>query len=186
MRAVEPSNLRLQRTGGSRCSPRPLSVALNERDFNQPMVPSFALVGEPAARARKVQLQSLPISSPDDFEPAFKEGRGADALVVFDNSFFITHLTRIVTLAASSRLPAIYGFRAQVDVGGLMSYGADLADLYRLAATYVDKILRGVRPADLPVEQPTKFELFINRKTAKALGLTIPRELLLRADKVIE
>ena len=141
---------------------------------------------EAAAREIKVQLQSLPVLSPDDFEPAFKAGRGADALLVMDNSLFLTHRTRLATLAASNRLPAIWGFRSQVEAGGLMSYGADLADLYRRAATYVDKILRGARPADLPVEQPAKFELFLNRKTASALGLTIPAELLLRADEVIE
>ena len=141
---------------------------------------------EAAARELKVQLQSLPVLSPDDFEPAFKAARGADGLLVMDNSFFLTHRTRLVALAAGSRLPAIWGFRSQVEAGGLMSYGADLADLYRRAATYVDKILRGARPADLPVEQPAKFELFINQKTARTLGLAIPAELLLRADEVIE
>ena len=92
----------------------------------------------------------------------------------------------VVDLAAKNRLPAIYAFREAVESGGLMAYGASLADLFRGAATQVDKILKGAKPADLPVEQPTKFELVINLKTAKALGLTIPRSFLLRADQVIE
>src|SRR5262249_22533813 len=96
------------------------------------------------------------------------------------------HRSRIPDLAAKHHLPAIYQWRVFVDAGGLMSYGANLADLWRRAATYIDKILRGAQPADLPVEQPTKFELVINLKTAKALGLTIRQPRLLRADQVLE
>jgi putative ABC transport system substrate-binding protein len=107
-------------------------------------------------------------------------------LVVSDDPLTLTHRTWIVALAAQHRLPAVYGLRGFIDAGGLMAYSASLNDLWRRAATYVDKILKGAKPADLPVEQPTKFELVINLKTAKALGLTIPQSLLSRADEVIE
>jgi putative ABC transport system substrate-binding protein len=108
------------------------------------------------------------------------------ALLVLSDSIFSSHRTRLADLAARSRLPAAYGVRESVEAGGLMSYGASFLDLYRRSATYVDKILRGAKPADLPVEQPTKFELVINLKTAKALGLTIPQSVLGRADHIIE
>ena len=112
---------------------------------------------------------------------------GADALVVFGEPQLITpQRGRIADLAATSRLPAMYDVKLYVEAGGLMSYGASLPDLYRRAAIYVDKILQGAKPADLPVEQPTKFELVINLKTAKALGLAVPPSLLARADEVIE
>jgi putative ABC transport system substrate-binding protein len=110
----------------------------------------------------------------------------AGALLVVADTLFFLHRTRIADLAAKARLPAMYGSREHVEVGGLLAYAADYADLYRRGATYVDKILKGARPAGLPVEQPTKFELVINLKTAKALGLTIPRSVVLRADRVIE
>jgi putative ABC transport system substrate-binding protein len=98
---------------------------------------------------------------------------------------FLLHLTRIIQLAAKTRLPAMYGHRGYVDAGGLASYGPSAPESFRRAAAYVDKILKGAKPADLPVEQPSKFELVINGKTAKALGLTIPQSLLSRADEVI-
>ena len=110
----------------------------------------------------------------------------AGALLVLSDSMFIAQRERIADLATKSRLPAVYGLRPHAEAGGLMAYGANLLDLVRLAATFVDKILKGAKPADLPVEQPTTFELVINLKTAKALGLTIPSSLLLRADQVIE
>jgi putative ABC transport system substrate-binding protein len=106
--------------------------------------------------------------------------------VVLLDAVFLLHRTQVADRAAKSRLPAIYGFRDLVEAGGLLAYGVPLRDNFRRAATYVDKILKGARPADLPVEQPTKFELVINLKTAKALGLTIPPSVLARADEVIE
>jgi putative tryptophan/tyrosine transport system substrate-binding protein len=136
--------------------------------------------------ALDLQLQLVPVWGPDDFEWAFEAARGAGGLLQLDGVLFTTYRTRLVNLAIKSRLPAIYGFKEFPDAGGLMSYGAHLPDLYRRAAAYVDKILKGANPGDLPVEQPTKFELVINLKTAKALGLTIPQPLLLRADEVIE
>ena len=108
------------------------------------------------------------------------------AMLVFDCTSFLPSATRITDLAARNRLVGMYPFSYYCTVGGLMSYGADTADMLRRAATYVDKVLKGVKPADLPVEQPTKFEFVINLKTAKALGLTIPPSLLARADQVIE
>ena len=108
------------------------------------------------------------------------------ALLVVSDAIFNSHRTRLADLAARSHLPAAYGVRESVDAGGLMSYGPSFLDSYRRAATYVDQILKGAKPAELPVEQPTKYELVINMKTAKALGLTFPQSVLLRADHVIE
>ena len=108
------------------------------------------------------------------------------AVVVMADPLVVGEKAHVVKAAAAHRVPAIYGFREFVDAGGLMSYGANLADLWRRAATYVDRILKGAKPADLPVEEPRKFELIINLKTAKALGVTIPPSLLLRADQVID
>ena len=110
----------------------------------------------------------------------------AQALTVLSTPLFDGERGRLVDLAAKNRLPTVYSFRTYVEAGGLMSYGPNIADSFRRAATYVDKILKGAKPGDVPVEQPTKFELVINLKTAKALGLTIPPSLLQRADQVIE
>jgi putative tryptophan/tyrosine transport system substrate-binding protein len=126
------------------------------------------------------------VQEPNDFDSASKAVRGTDGLLLLESPFFTTHRARLAELAAKSRRPAIYGQREYVEVGGLMPYGTHFHDLYRRAALYVDKILKGAKPADLPVEQPTKFELVINLKTAKALGLTIPPSLLGRADEVIQ
>jgi putative ABC transport system substrate-binding protein len=109
-----------------------------------------------------------------------------NALTVLPSPTFLYERRRLVDLAARSRLPTVFAFREYVDVGGLMSYGPDIADMYRRAATYVDKILRGAHAGDLPIEQPTKFELVINLKTARALGLTMQPSVLPRADEVIE
>ena len=143
---------------------------------------------EVVARTLEMQLQRLEVERPTDFEAAFgaaTRGRAA-ALLVLEDPLMGAYIPTVVGLAAKSRLPAAYGLREFVDAGGLMSYGANVPDLFRRAATYVDKILKGAKPGDLPVEQPTKFELVINLKTAKALGLTIPQSLLLRADEVIQ
>jgi putative ABC transport system substrate-binding protein len=141
-----------------------------------------------AARALGVRLQFIEARGPDDFDRAFSEmtRARAGALTVLGGSMLFSERKRLVDLAAKNRLPAVYPWREGVDAGGLMSYGPNVADLFRRAATYVDKILKGAKPGDLPIEQPTKFELVINLKTAKALGLTIPRSLLQRADQVIE
>ena len=143
---------------------------------------------ERAARALRVKLQILEARKPDDFDSAFSAmtRERAGALLVLPEALFVLHRTRIADLAARSRLPAVYGLREHAEVGGLMSYGASLPGQWRRAATYVDKILKGAKPADLPVEQPTRFELVINLKTAKALGLTIPPSVLIRADQVIQ
>jgi ABC-type uncharacterized transport system substrate-binding protein len=143
---------------------------------------------EAAARALGVRLQFVEARGPENFDRAFSDMTRARsrALTVLPSNMFITERRRLVDLAAKNRLPAVYGLREFVDAGGLMSYGANPADSFRRAATYVDKILKGAKPADLPVEQPTKFELVINLKTANALGLTIPPSLLVRADEVIQ
>jgi putative ABC transport system substrate-binding protein len=143
---------------------------------------------EAAARALGLRFHRLPARGPEEYEGAFLAMRRerADAVLVLGDPIFWYHRTRLAALAAKQRLPAMFGQREHAEAGGLISYGANLRDNYRRAATYVDKILKGAKPADLPVEQPTKFELVINLKTAKALGLTIPPSLLLRADEIIE
>jgi putative ABC transport system substrate-binding protein len=135
-----------------------------------------------------LQLQVVEARGPADFDRAFSDmtRARAGALTVLPTPMFVSERRRLVDLAAKHRLPAVYVWREFVDAGGLMAYGPNLADLWRRAATYVDKILKGAKPADLPVEQPSKFELVINLKAAKALGLTIPQSLLGRADEVIQ
>jgi putative ABC transport system substrate-binding protein len=143
---------------------------------------------EVVARTLGVRLQFVEARGPADFDRAFSDmtRARAGALTVLGSSMFVNERKRLVGLAAKHRLPAVYTSRESVDAGGLMAYGANFADLFRRAATYVDKILKGAEPADLPVEQPTKFELVINLKAAKALGLAIPPSLLGRADEVIQ
>jgi putative ABC transport system substrate-binding protein len=144
---------------------------------------------ESAARSLGVQVQSLEVRAPNpDFAGAFSAitRYRADALLTLSQPLIRVYREQIVDFTAKRRMPAIFHTRKFVEAGGLMSYAADATELYRRAATYVDKILKGAKPADLPVEQPTKFELIINLKTAKALGLTIPPSVLYRADKVIK
>ncbi len=143
---------------------------------------------EAAARTISVTLQPLAVRDPKDLEPLFAAAtrERADALLVFAHAFAFVHRDRIIELAARQRLPAMYGWREFVDVGGLMSYGPNVNAILRRAAGYVDRILKGAKPGDLPIEQPTKFELVINLKAARTLNLTIPPSLLARADQVIE
>jgi putative ABC transport system substrate-binding protein len=144
---------------------------------------------ELAARVLKVQLQKLDVLDPNDIETAFRaatKGRAEAVLMMVTGTFASTRGTEIVELAVKARLPVIYNRPQNVEAGGLMSYGVDNRDLDRRAAIYVDKILKGLKPADLPVEAPTKFELVINLKAAKQIGLTIPPNVLARADKVIK
>ena len=143
---------------------------------------------ELAGVAFGVKLQYLDVLDPKDIETAFRAvGKGrAEAVLGLGGAVLNSQRTRVVELAAKSRLPVMYSIREYVEAGGLMSYGVSVTDLDRRAATYVDKILKGAKPADLPVEQPTKFELVINLKAAKQIGLTIPPNVLARADKVIK
>jgi putative tryptophan/tyrosine transport system substrate-binding protein len=144
---------------------------------------------ESAARSLRLQLQSVEVGRADDLDRAFSAmtAARAEALIVpAPNPVAFANRGRIARLAQSNRLPSIYVFRDYADAGGLMAYGPNAADLWRRAATYVDKILKGARPGDLPVEQPSKFDLVINLKTAKMLGLTMPASLLRRADDVIQ
>lgn len=150
----------------------------------------LALMAQPlplAAQRAKASLVPLEARSLADLQPAFEAAirDRADALYVLSDVLTFIHRARIVALAAQSRLPTIYGMRGAVEAGGLMSYGPDLRDLFRRAAGYVDRILKGARPGDLPVEQPTKFELAVNLKAAGALNLAIPQSVLARADQVI-
>ena len=180
----ETSGKRLQLLADSLRRVSRAAVLLNPGNLG-----SFAMLEETQVAARRlgIQLQLLEVRNPDELEPAFEAAmRGrADALIAFDDPVLHSYRARIVALAAKRRLPAMYGTREFADEGGLMSYGPHRPDLYRRGGTFVDKILKGAKPADLPVEQPTKFELVINLTTARALGLTIPRSLLGRADEVI-
>jgi ABC-type uncharacterized transport system substrate-binding protein len=167
-----------------------------------PKVSRVALLGNPAnpgtapmvrraqdaARELGVRLQPLEARGPSEIDRAFAAmtRERAGALIVLLDVMFAEHRARIADLAAKHRLPAVYGLQEYAEAGGLMVYGSSFVERFRRAATFVDKILKGAKPADLPIEQPTKFELVINLKTAKALGLTIPQSLLQRADQVIE
>ena len=143
---------------------------------------------EVAGQALGVRLQYVEARGPADFDRAFSDMTRAHAgsLTVLPSPMFFNERSRLVDLATKHRLPVGYPWREGPDAGGLISYGPSIADLYRRAATYVDKILKGAKPGDLPIEQPTKFELIINLKTARTLGLTIPPALQVRADRIIE
>jgi putative tryptophan/tyrosine transport system substrate-binding protein len=156
--------------------------------LGRPSASSPVQAMERAARSLDVHVQLIEVDQPGQLEGAFAAmtAQNVGALVVTPSPFNLTHRNRIVSLAAKHRLPAMYGLTVFVDAGGLMGYGASLRDLFRRAAAYVDKIVKGAKPAELPVEQATKFELVINLNTARALGLTIPPALRLRADRVIE
>jgi putative ABC transport system substrate-binding protein len=140
-----------------------------------------------AAPALSLKLSFVRARTPDEFSPAFSEisRTHAQGLYLMDDAFFVTHRTTLLNLASKARLPTSYGIRTFVDEGGLMSYGPSSSDMFRRSAGYVDRILKGAKPSELPVEQPTRFELIVNLKTAKALGITIPQTILLRADEVI-
>jgi putative ABC transport system substrate-binding protein len=192
-------------TGSSLLAPELVGKCLEQLTQAVPGVSRVAVLWEPgafperleqdilkgaevAARALGVRPQFVEARGPADFDRAFSDmtRARAGALTVLASTMLTNERRRLVDLAAKNRLPAVYPWREAVDAGGLMSYGANIPDLFRRAATYVDRILKGAKPGDLPVEQPTKFELVINLKTAKALGLTIPPSLLQRADEVIQ
>jgi putative ABC transport system substrate-binding protein len=142
---------------------------------------------EATAQALKVELHPVGVQEPKELEGAFSTfaRKHIQAVAVFQDGLFLAQAQPIIALAARSRIPALYGATELVRAGGLMGYGVNLPDMYRRGASFVDKILKGAKPGDLPVEQPTKFELVINLKTAEALGLKIPQSILIRADEVI-
>jgi putative ABC transport system substrate-binding protein len=153
---------------------------------SSPATGQYVKEAEAAADALGMQVQILSVGDPEDLERAFSAARGVSAVLVADDAVFTAHRARIAALTLKSRLPTIYGFSDMVEAGGLLSYGPHYGDMYRRAASQVHKILRGARPADIPIEQPTRFELVVNLRTARALGLTVPASLLARADQVID
>jgi putative tryptophan/tyrosine transport system substrate-binding protein len=162
-----------------------LAVLRNPGNQSHPLMLTQA---DAAGRAAGVQLQIMDARSPDELDASFSamKGKRPGALLVLADAMFFEQRTRIADLAVKSRLPTMFQGKETVEAGGLMSYGVSVPDMVQRVASYVDQILKGANPADLPIEQPAKFELVINLKTAKALGLTIPPSLLLRADQVIE
>jgi putative ABC transport system substrate-binding protein len=171
--------------------PRASRVSVLRWAVGRPQAPSVSTYEkelERAARLLRIQLQFVRVQSPDEFDDAFSTmtRRRSDALLVVSNYTFFLHRTRLAELAVKARLPGMYPVQEYVEAGGLMAYAQSFRDCHRRAAVYVDKILKGAKPGDLPVEQPTKFELAINLKTAKAIGLTIPQSLLGRADQLIQ
>lgn len=154
---------------------------------NTPWHPKVIDELKAVAPSLSIELSVVSAGAPEEIGPAFSavSRAHARALLVLEDAFFFTHRMMLFKLASKTRLPTMYGLRQYVDAGGLMSYGASYKDLLRRSAGYVDKILKGAKPGDLPIEQPTKFELVVNLTTAKALGITIPDSILLRADEVI-
>ena len=160
-------------------------VALLSRPAN-PGHTQYVQQTQIAARILGVELEVMSANGPDEFEAAFRSAQGVGALIQIDDAMFTLHRQKLVELATRHRIPGAYGLREFVDIGGFMALGPSYPDLYRRAAAYLDKIFKGTKPADLPVEQANKFEIIVNLKTAKALGLTISPLLLARADEVIE
>ena len=168
--------------------PHATRVAIFWNPADSSFAPQVEEVLEAAARSRHVRLQRVEARRPEEFDSAFASmaREHAQALLVGNSSTFLAHGAKLAELAVKWRLPTMSNFREMVEAGGLMAYGVNMTDFIGRAAVYVDKILRGANPADLPVEQPTRFELVINLKTAKALGIAVPQSLLLRADEVIQ
>ncbi len=164
---------------------RDIAILTNPEDVADPY---FWAKFEEAAKRTGIKAIKVEANSPAAIDRSFAEmkKRGADALVVMTEAFFAAQIPRLVSLAARDRLPAIYGYREFVQAGGLMSYGLSYEEYYKRVARYIDAVLKGTKPADLPVEQPMRIELAVNASTAKTLGITIPQSLLLRADEVIQ
>jgi putative ABC transport system substrate-binding protein len=167
--------------------PKLSRVALLTNPAN-PASASFLREAEASVRALGVRLQTLAVRNPEEIDSAFTAmtRERAGALVILPDVLFLSQRRQIADIATKRHLPTVYGVAEYAEAGGLMAYGASHLDLVRRAATFVDKILKGAKPGDLPIEQPSKFELVINLKTAKAVGLSIPQSILLRADQVIE
>jgi putative ABC transport system substrate-binding protein len=195
----------LARPGGMVTGITAMAEELNEKrlELLQELIPNFSSVAflvragspataehtehaERATRKLGVRLHVIAVRDHSELEKTFSAAQGVGALLIVDDAVFTAQRTKIAELALKHRLPTMYGFRDMAEAGGLMTYGPDYGDLYRRAAEHVHKILKGAKPADLPIEQPTKFELVINLRTAKALGLEVPPTLLARADEVIE
>jgi putative ABC transport system substrate-binding protein len=182
LQATEMTAKRLELLSELVPGPSPLGIIWHRDDLPD------RRAAEDAARKRGWKPLSLEIRHVGEIDAVFKAATDAraGAVIVFAAGVLFSHGRRVAEVAARSRLPAIYLLRPYVDAGGLLSYGPDIREIWRRAAVFVDKILKGVKPADMPVEQPTKFDLVINLTTAKALGLTVPQSLLLRADEVIQ
>jgi putative ABC transport system substrate-binding protein len=160
-------------------------IAILVRELS-PTAGQYVQESQVAARTLGIELQILTERNPNDFDDIFVAIRPSSALVVADDAEFTDNRARLAELALRTRLPTVFGLREMVQAGGLMAYGASFGDLYRRAASHVHKIMQGMSPAELPIEQPTKFELMLNMRTAKALNLSVPPTLLARADEVIE